>query len=174
MLLVPFLWLFFRLNVTTASFVGGAIGKQDSRLAKKYATVALSVGTVTVFFISVGLLLLNKYIAALYTTDKDVYDLLRKLIFVFAFDLFPDGVMNMCGALLRVCQRQKIAASIYLFRNFVLGIGFALLFGFYFHGGVVGVWWGVFVSCLLFACIHLYLVVQRGLRRGGGDRAETY
>lgn len=128
------------LNITTAYFFGHSLGKGDANLARRYMRVCLTVSFAACVLACGTVFLCAKYIARVYTEDPAVLAYLVSLIQIGAFNAVPDGMQNVLSAFVRVCGRQNTAAVIYLVQNFGVAFGLALLFGFYWHDGVIGMW----------------------------------
>eukprot|EP00397_Hematodinium_sp_SG-2012_P035253 GEMP01037902.1.p1 GENE.GEMP01037902.1~~GEMP01037902.1.p1 ORF type:complete len:482 (+),score=86.51 GEMP01037902.1:101-1546(+) len=138
----------FGLNVTASYFFGNAIGQGNAHLARRYMRLSLSLSFATCAILSVTLYVCSRELALLYTRDEAVLAYLVPVLCVYAFTLIPDGMQIVLNAIIRVCERQNVAAVVVFVENFVVSFGLALLFCFYWHGGIVALWWACFWGML--------------------------
>eukprot|EP00397_Hematodinium_sp_SG-2012_P014169 GEMP01014400.1.p1 GENE.GEMP01014400.1~~GEMP01014400.1.p1 ORF type:complete len:487 (+),score=60.53 GEMP01014400.1:150-1610(+) len=166
----------YGLSATTSYFFGNAIGQGNASLARRYMRVSLSVSLVILFIAAAVTHICALQLSLFFTRDTAVLHYLVPLLMVVSFIQVPDGMRNQLSTFLRVCERQNVAATVVFVQNFVVGLMLALLFGFYWHGGVVGMWWacccGVMFGFVLFSLLVYFTIDIDDVVQRARDRIE--
>jgi multidrug resistance protein, MATE family len=96
---------------------------------------------------------------SLYLNVKDpslseMVSLTRAILFIAAFTQLFDAGRNIAASLLRGYGDTKSSMWTSLISCWILGLPLALMLGFFFHFGAIGLRLGIMFG-LLFGCIHL-------------------
>jgi MATE family multidrug resistance protein len=123
--------------------VGNLLGMGDPKRARISARAA-TIGTVVVqgTILSPVLIARHKF-AYIYTNDVRVAELAAQVAWFFVLNQFITANSVVLQGILTGCGRQAINAKVALMASYCVGIPCALLFGFYFQFGVLGLWGGL-------------------------------
>lgn len=130
--------------------IGNALGAGDGRRASIISAIVLSstvlLSVVGVFILS---MITDKY-ARTFTTNKDAISLASSMISKL-WPLIPLlGFTFGLQSIFRACGRQLLCAQFNFVCLFVLGVPLGILFALKLNAGLVGLWYGNMVGCLLF------------------------
>lgn len=123
--------------------VGNLLGMGDPKRARISARAA-TIGTVVVQggILSPVLVARHKF-AYIYTNDVRVAELAAQVAWFFVLNQFITANSVVLQGILTGCGRQAINAKVALIASYCVGIPCAVLFGFYFEFGVLGLWGGL-------------------------------
>lgn len=133
--------------------VAHAVGQQNEPLAGRIGDTAIQVTTALMALVAVALFSQRERLMQAFTTDASVIRLgAAIMVLVAALQLF-DGFQTAVIGALRGMGDSKAALSSNLAGLWIVGLPTALLFGFVFRQGLLGLWMGLivglFVSSLL-------------------------
>ncbi|XP_018419611.1 PREDICTED: multidrug and toxin extrusion protein 2-like [Nanorana parkeri] len=135
--------------------IGNALGAGDIEQAIKSCKVVLCCTAIGCLLISSIALALKNVIGYMFTTDRDIVDLVSKLMLLFApLHLFGGTTVTCCG-ILRGMGKQKIGAITNIFGYYFIGIPVGLSLMFPAKLGVIGLWIGMFCPLMLQICIYI-------------------
>jgi MATE family multidrug resistance protein len=139
----------------TAVRVGYAVGQ--ARSPRKAGLVGIVVGGVYMIGCAVIFALGRRPLAAIFTADPGVRDLAAGLLVIAAvFQLF-DGVQAVAAGALRGAGDVRFPFWCVVTAHWLVGLPFALVLGFGFHMGVLGIWWGLAAGLV---CAAAFLVAR--------------
>ncbi|XP_040604739.1 multidrug and toxin extrusion protein 1 isoform X1 [Mesocricetus auratus] len=135
--------------------VGNALGAGNIEQAKKSSTVSLIVTELFAVTFCALLLGCKDLVGYIFTTDRDIVDLVSQVIPIYAVSHLFESLACTCGGVLRGTGNQKVGAIVNAIGYYVIGlpIGIALMFAA--KLGVIGLWSGIIicsfcqVSCFL-------------------------
>jgi MATE family multidrug resistance protein len=144
--------------------VGQAIGRRDPAATRVAGHVAFFGGIVVMGISAALFALAPRPIARLVTDQASVLEAAVPLLLVVAVFQLSDGIQAVGAGVLRGAGDTKFTLYANLFGHWCVGLPVALLLGFVFHHGVVGLWWGLCAGLTVVATI-LFLRFER-LSRG--------
>ncbi|KAF1839511.1 MATE efflux family protein [Decorospora gaudefroyi] len=145
----------FPMSVAASTRIANLIGATLAVPAKTAAKVAVFASILVGVFNLLLLSLLREYIPRLFTPDKEVIDMVAKLLPLCAtFQVF-DALATNCNGILRGLGRQEIGGYVGLFAYYIVGIpiSFGLGFGPP-HWGLYGLWSGPAIALGIVAAIE--------------------
>ncbi|MFL5762539.1 MAG: MATE family efflux transporter [Bacteroidia bacterium] len=131
------------LSAATSVRVGNQLGlknREGLRTAgfSAFIMVLAFMGTMALLFI-----LLQNFLPGLFTKDVKVIHIASTLLVIAAFFQLSDGVQVVGLGALRGIKDVRIPTVITLVAYWVIGLPMSYVFGFVYHFGVQGVWWGL-------------------------------
>lgn len=145
------------LAVTTTGYVGEAIGAEDAPLARRLYRMFTLVSCLVTAVVSLAMVLFAPQLSACFSRDAITLRVIIMTLRISAVAAFCSGLGIVFAGIMRLCRRSRIVAYVFLFQNFIVSLGFALLLSFYFHFGVYGVWAasgiGTGVGLLILMCL---------------------
>lgn len=149
----------FPLSIAASTRVANLIGATLADAAKLTSKVAL-VGAVIIGIFNVTLLsALKDYIPYLFTSDKEVIELVSAILpLCAAFQLF-DALAALCNGILRGLGRQHFGGYVQLFCYYVIAMPISMGTAFGLGWGLWGLWTGVALALGLVAMsefVYLY------------------
>ncbi len=123
--------------------VGRAIGARDARATRIAGLVAFGAGTGFMSIAALSFLLLPRPLALLLTNQEEVLRIAVPLLAVAAVFQISDGVQGVGAGVLRGAGDTRFAFVANLVGHWAVGFPIALLLGFTFAWGIVGLWWGL-------------------------------
>lgn len=159
----------FPISVAASTRVANLIGATLADAAKTSAKVAFCVACIVGLFNAVLLFTLRNHIPQLFTNDREVVELVARVLpLCVTFQLF-DALAANCNGLLRGLGRQEIGGYVNLFCYYVVAmpISFGTAFGL--HWNLEGLWTGVAVALGLVASIEGYFLYQTSWEKAVED-----
>lgn len=145
------------ISQATAVRVSHAIGLGEPVQAQRTAYIAIACGTLIALFIASLYWFAPNLVVSLFinpTTNQAVAMLAAKLVTIIAIFHIIDAVQIIMNGALRGYQDTFVPMLLGLFSFWIIGIGSGYIFGFRWHYGAVGLWWGlalgITVAALLF------------------------
>jgi MATE family multidrug resistance protein len=140
--------------------VGRAIGRRDQQGTRAAGRVAFLGGAIVMGTSAALFALVPRAMARLVTDQENVLDAAIPLLLVVAFFQLSDGIQAVGAGVLRGAGDTKYTLYANLVGHWCVGLPIALLLGFHFHFGVVGLWWGLCAGLTVVAVI-LFLRFER-------------
>ena len=142
------------IGTTATTLVGEAVAAGDETLAKKYCAVSMYLMIVVwLIFIFPPLFFAPTFVASFITYEQNVVHLLEKILPWFAILGLFDNLDAVISGSLRSLGKTTECAWAYFFINYLVMLPGAILLGFRFQLGVLGVWIasliGVSLICIL-------------------------
>jgi len=144
--------------------VGNAIGARDARATRVAGHAAFVAGAVVMGISGLAFALFPRAITRLVTNQENVIAAALPLMLVAAVFQLSDGIQAVGAGVLRGAADTRYAFVANLIGHWGVGLPVALLLGFTFHLGIVGLWWGLCVGLTVVAVL-LFLRFER-LSRG--------
>lgn len=126
--------------------VGIAAGEQNNFEVRKSGFIAMGLAVSVMFCFGVAFILLRDFLPTLYIANAQVTNLASQLLIVAALFQIFDGLQASSVSVLRGLTDTKIPMLISFASYWLIGIPIALLLGFYFSFGAVGIWVGLLIS----------------------------
>ena len=134
------------ISAAAAVLVGRAVGAGDPPAARRAAVAALVCGLSFMALSGIGLWLLARPLAAVYTTDAAVLAVASLLLpLAGVFQVF-DGLQIVSIGVLRGTGDTRTPMLVNILGFWLVGLPVSLWFGFHLGGGPVGLWWGLVVG----------------------------
>jgi MATE family multidrug resistance protein len=131
------------IGAATSVRVGRHIGAGDSPAARASGIVGLGASAAFMSFSAVMFLLFAPYLAAALTDDPAVIAVAVPLLHVAALFQISDGLQATASGALRGAGDPHAPLWWNIVAHWTVGLPVAILFGFRFHYGAVGLWWGL-------------------------------
>ena len=126
--------------------VGIASGERSITEVRKAGFTAMGLAVSVMFCFGVTFILFRNFFPTLYIGERQVIELASQLLIVAALFQIFDGLQASSISVLRGLTDTKIPALISFASYWLIGIPIAVLLGFYFSLGAVGVWIGLLIS----------------------------
>lgn len=149
----------FGLNISTTTLVGNAIGRGRSNSAKKISVVSILSGLIIILLISFFIFLYKDYFPFIYTNDKDVADILTKLVGFYLYFALIDALESIFKGIVKGLGKQKIASIFVLIVLFPINIPLSITFAFTMNYGLAGLWTAQMCSVSLLCFSYLILIM---------------
>lgn len=145
-------------SVAASVRVGKALGAQKPEEAKAAARVAMWCAGFTALVISVILAAVKNVVGYIFTSDKEIIQLVSKLALLTAAYHFFDSMACVRTGILIGTGKQKLGAIANLIAFYLVGypIGISLMFAA--KCGILGLWSGLFVSVSLQAIFYQVVI----------------
>jgi MATE family multidrug resistance protein len=157
------------ISMTLTIVVGFEVGAQRYRDAKQYSFLGIGIALFMALLFAVGLLLFNKQVAGLYTTDPTVLQLTRHFLLYSILFLVSDAVAAPIQGILRGYKDVTVTFIAALVSYWVIGLPVGYLMANYSSLGAFGYWIGL-ISGLAAGAVFLFgrlLAIQRKNKREG-------
>jgi multidrug resistance protein, MATE family len=143
----------------TAVRVGYAVG--EGRSPRRAGLLGIGCGAGFMLACGVVFATIPAPLVKLFTRDPDVVSLgVRLMVVVAAFQLF-DGLQVVSGGALRGAGDVRFPFIATVLAHWAVGFPLAIVFGFVLHGGVLGIWWGLFSGLVAVAALLVLRFVWR-------------
>jgi MATE family multidrug resistance protein len=126
--------------------VGEAVGQKNVLQIRLAGYTALSMAASVMFCFGICIVILRNFFPTLYINDKVVIETASNLLIVAALFQVFDGLQGTGIGILRGLTDTKIPMLISFASYWLIGIPIAILLGFYFKLGAVGVWIGLLLG----------------------------
>ncbi|KAL4907163.1 hypothetical protein BDW74DRAFT_121550 [Aspergillus multicolor] len=159
----------FTLSISASTRVANLIGATLVDAAKTTAKVAMWGAVIVGLGNMVLISSLRYYIPQLFTSEKEVIELVAQVLpFCAAFQLF-DALATNCNGILRGLGRQEIGGYVQLFCYYAIAmpISFGTAFGL--DWGLFGLWSGVAIALCLVSAIEAVFLTQTDWNRSVED-----
>ncbi|MHB9039360.1 MAG: MATE family efflux transporter [Melioribacteraceae bacterium] len=126
--------------------VGEAAGKKDITQVRRAGFSTLGLAASLMFCFGISFILLRNFLPTLYIKEIDVIAVASQLLIIAALFQIFDGLQATGIGVLRGLTDTKIPMLISFAAYWVIGIPIAILLGFYFELGAVGIWIGLLLG----------------------------
>ena len=131
------------IGAATSVRVGHALGRGDRHAARRAGFTGLSIGMVVMSIAALVFIIFARPLAQLFTNDANVVEASVPLLRIAALFQLSDGAQAIASGALRGAQDTTATLWANLIGHYGVGLGLSLICGFAFHGGAVGIWWGL-------------------------------
>jgi len=140
----------------TSVLVGRAVGRGDPTSARRAGLVGIA-ATTAVMGVSAVIFAAAPALCARILSDKpDVLEAAVPLIRIAAIFQLADGAQAVAAGALRGAGDTRSARNANVIGYYAFGIPLALLLGFGFKMGAVGIWWGLTAALFLVAAVLVF------------------
>lgn len=129
--------------------VGEAVGEKNVDMVRSAGFSALCLSASIMFCFGVSFILFRNFFPTLYIHEKEVIRTASQLLIIAALFQIFDGLQASGIGILRGLTDTKIPMIISFAAYWIIGIPIAMLLGFYFELGAVGVWIGLLLGLAL-------------------------
>ena len=155
----------FPLSIAASTRVANLIGASLPEAAKMSTKVAFCAAIGVGLFNVTLLSSLKEYIPRLFTNDKDVTEIVSKILpLCAAFQLF-DALAAVCNGVLRGLGRQEFGGYVQLFCYYVIAMPISMGTAFGAGWGLEGLWTGVALALGLVAAIEFWYLSRTDWQR---------
>lgn len=148
----------FAIGNAASILVGGSVGEGKADEAKRSCQVSLVLSYLVQLAVITILLFWRKELASLFSEDKEVAEVLSKLIPIMCVFLVNDASVATAGGIFRGIGRQKWILRINLFGSWILAMPIACFLAFKTSLGIYGLWWGISVGVMFSAITCQYVL----------------
>lgn len=139
--------------------ISQSVGKGTTADRALIINCTYAVGSLCMLLIGIVFWIFPDVLISLYLNVKDpslseMISLTRSILYIAAFTQIFDAGRNIAASLLRGYGDTKSSMWTSLISCWILGLPLAIMFGFFFHFGAIGLRLGIMFG-LLFGCIHL-------------------
>ncbi len=146
----------FAFGATATILVGQEVGRGDPLKGRRYGTDTAILGCILLLVIGIVEFLFALPIAKLYSNDREIYELVARLITISAFLQIFDGILNFYAGGLRGIGDTGFLMKTSFVCGFLVFVPLAYVFMFVFNWGSMGAWLSLYVFLMLFAGILTY------------------
>ncbi|CAG8528697.1 14937_t:CDS:2 [Acaulospora morrowiae] len=129
--------------VASSNRVGNLLGAGLPNRAKITTNVAFILAANGAACNAILLLFFKDSWGYLFSNDKEVVELVAKILPLAALFQLSDGIGAIGSGILRGQGRQKVVAAIYLSAYYLIALPLGLILAFKFNSGLSGLWWSV-------------------------------
>ncbi|KAM8977122.1 multidrug and toxin extrusion protein 2-like [Pelodytes ibericus] len=147
-------------SVAASVRVGNALGAGDIDQAKLSTKASIACTGFIVILISSFVGGLKDYIAYVFTSERDIAQLLSRLLLIFVPFHVLDGIAITCGGVVRGAGKQKYGALINLVGYYVIGLPIGITLTFVVKLGVPGIWYGLTICVFLQAISFVVFILM--------------
>ncbi|XP_062109982.1 protein DETOXIFICATION 17-like [Humulus lupulus] len=141
------MWMVYMISVglggTISTRVSNELGAGQPQRARLALLVAIVVALSEGVCVGIVTILASPIWGKLFSNEKEVIQYVAKIMPLLALSDFLDGFQCVLSGAARGCGWQKLCAFINLGAYYVVAIPLAVLFGFFFHIGGMGLWIGI-------------------------------
>lgn len=148
----------FSISVSTSTRVANFIGASLYKSCIITCKVSLILSFVCSSMNMLIIFTFKKQIAALFSSESDVVELVISTLPILAFMQLFDAFNASTAGCLRGQGRQKIGGYINLFAFYCIGIPMAYCLTFYLNAGVSGLWYGITCALIMMSICQGYAV----------------
>lgn len=141
--------------------VGIASGKQNIDEIRKAGFTAMGMAVSVMFCFGVTFILFRNFFPSLYIGEREVIEIASRLLIIAALFQIFDGLQASSISVLRGLTDTRIPMLISFASYWLIGIPIAILLGFYFSLGAVGIWIGLLISL---ASLGLTMLVRFNIK----------
>ncbi|HVR42796.1 MAG TPA: MATE family efflux transporter [Thermoanaerobaculia bacterium] len=136
--------------------VGRAIGARDREQTRRAGLAAFIGGGGFMAFMALLFWILPRQLSSLLTNQEPVIRIAIPLLAVAAVFQISDGIQGVGAGVLRGAGDTRFAFVANIIGHWLIGFPIALLFGFVFDWGIVGLWWGLCVGLTAVAALLVH------------------
>lgn len=140
--------------------VGLAIGARDQSATRTAGHVAFIGGTMVMGTSALLFAFFPRALARLVTDQANVLDAAIPLLMVVAFFQISDGIQAVGAGVLRGAGDTRFTFYANVVGHWLIGLPIALVLGFHYDWGVVGLWWGLCAGLTIVA-VTLFIRFER-------------
>ncbi|KAM4697183.1 multidrug and toxin extrusion protein 1-like [Rhinophrynus dorsalis] len=160
------------ISIAVCIRVGHGLGAGNIKQTKTSCAVAILVTEMCALGSCILISSLRNVLAYIFTTDKDILELVSYLVPVYAACLLCDGCVATCGGILRGSGKQKIGAIFHTVGYYVIGLPVGISLMFAAKLGAIGFWFGILL-CSVLQGIALIVFVFRIDWKKASDEAQV-
>ncbi|XP_054823286.1 protein DETOXIFICATION 29-like [Prosopis cineraria] len=139
----------FGLNATVSVRVSNELGAGHPRAAKFSLLVAVMTSLMLGIVLALILIIFRNEYPSLFSSDKEVQEAVKNLTPMLAFCIVINNVQPVLSGIAVGAGWQAIVAYVNIACYYLFGIPLALLLGFKFDLGVIGIWSGMLSGTIL-------------------------
>jgi MATE family multidrug resistance protein len=155
-------------GAATATRVGHAVGRGDTRGARRAGFVGIGLGTSMMTLGAVAFLLFAEPLARAFSGDADVVRAAVPLIRIAAVFQISDGIQGVSAGALRGAGDPRMPLYANLVGHYGVGLPISLVLGITLGWGAPGLWWGLSAGLTAVATLLLWrfrLVTRHAVAR---------
>jgi len=115
---------------TVLAFVGNAMGEGDIKKAKNFLKAGVTLSAISLVFVELFYILLNKDVALFYSNDLNVVEESMKLFRVYLLYYPPDFIQIIFSAGLRAIGKEKLGSVMFFVCYYIIAIPLAYILSF--------------------------------------------
>jgi MATE family multidrug resistance protein len=146
----------FAFGATATILVGQEVGRGNPLKGRRLGSETALLGCILLLAIGIVEFIFALPIAKLYSGDREIYELVARLITISAFLQIFDGILNFYAGGLRGIGDTSFLMKASFVCGFLVFVPLAYVFMFVFNWGSMGAWLALYVFLMLFAGILTY------------------
>ncbi|CAN8244560.1 unnamed protein product [Cochlearia groenlandica] len=139
----------FGLSGAASTRVSNELGAGNPRVAKLAVLVVMSIAIAESIVIGTVLILIRNVWGFAYSREPEIVAYVASMMPILALGNFLDSLQCVLSGVARGCGWQKIGAFINLGAYYLVGVPSGFLFGFHFHIGGRGLWFGIICALVV-------------------------
>ncbi|XP_031790156.1 multidrug and toxin extrusion protein 1-like [Piliocolobus tephrosceles] len=147
-------------SVAASVRVGNALGAGDMEQARKSSTVSLLITVLFAVAFSVLLLSCKDHVGYIFTTDRDVINLVAQVVPIYAVSHLFEALACTSSGVLRGSGNQKVGAIVNTIGYYMVGLPIGITLMFATKLGVMGLWSGIIICTVFQAVCFLGFIIQ--------------
>ena len=137
------------ISYAASALTGVYLGERRIILAKRYATLTIVVDVILTSIIVALLGIFQQEVAELFTTEEDVVRIVKRTMWVVLLYIWFDTIHGVQSGIIRGLNRQAYGSIYTLICYYILGMPLALVFAFTMKMGIMGLWLGFTIACVI-------------------------
>jgi len=144
-------------SYAASAFTGYFLGQMKIDKAKKYSRLTILLNVLATIVIIILLLAFHDQVAALFTSDPGTVEVVNKVLYMMTLYVFFDTIHGVQTGIIRGLGLQVIGSIYTLIVQYLIGLPLVLTFAFAMDMGVVGLWLGFSLACIILDAGYLVI-----------------
>lgn len=136
--------------------VGNAAGEGNLAKVKKYSYIGLMLNFLVVTMADITMFTFRNEIAAFYTGDTNVQELIKTILTFYTFGMHADLCCNTLAYLLRTLGQERFVLKGFFFSYYGVGVSLSLITAIGLGFSYAGVWASLITGCFIMLMINTY------------------
>jgi putative efflux protein, MATE family len=163
----------FAVGIATSIRVGQLIGEGSPADAKRSCVIAYGVNFAVQLVLIIVVLSCSRILGELFSSDKEVADLIDKLLPLSCIFMMGDAFQANTGGTMRGLGRQQLVLLLNILGFWVLAMPIGAILTFALDIGVAGLWWGFTIGIYSAAIIGILFLWIRVDWKEEASKAKT-
>ena len=146
------------ISYSASGLVGSSLGEGNIGLAHRYAVITVSINIILTSIVVLCLGLLQHQVAELFTKEENIVKIVKNAMWVLLIYIWFDTIHGVQSGIIRGLNLQFRGAILTLVCYYVLGMPLALVFAFVCRWGIMGLWAGFTIACVILD-IGLFMII---------------
>jgi len=152
--------LMLGLSTAASIRVGNELGAQRPKTARFSVVVVVITCFLMSVVLAVGVMVLKKELAMLFTSSTTVMRAVYALTPLLAISVLLNGTQPILSGVAIGCGWQAVVAYVNLATYYGIGLPIGVVLGFKVNMGVDGIWWGIIIGVTLQTIVLIILTAR--------------